>query len=814
MQFSESWLRSFVNPNLSSEALAELLTMAGLEVEERRTAGGVFTGVCVAQVKSTARHPNADRLTVCEVDVGDGALRQIVCGAPNVAPGIKVPCALPGAELPGNFKIKPTTMRGVESGGMLCSARELQISEESSGLLILPEDAPVGQDVRSYLNLDDVVLLLKMTPNRADCLSVLGVAREVAALTGASLCSPEIKPVAPALNERLPVTIRTDGQSDLCGRFAGRVIRGLNAKAATPAWMKERLERAGQRSISALVDISNYVMLELGRPSHVFDLNRISGGLTVRWAQEGEQLKLLNGNTVTLNADIGVIADSTGALAMAGIMGGDSSAVTLETTDVYLEAAFWWPDAIAGRARRFNFSSDASHRFERGVDADTTATHLERITALILEICGGQAGPVDDQVISLPKRPPVTLRLARAEKIIGMPLSADRVASVLQSIGCKVEIDHSQVGSVFTATPPAYRFDIQIEEDLIEEVIRVIGYDQLPSRPPLAPIVMQAVPETRRTLHDIRHAVAALGYQEVVNFGFVQREWENDFAGNTDPITLLNPIASHLEVMRSSLIGSLVANLKHNLAHRTERARLFELARTFRKDASIHDGPLTVAGFAQTRKLAGLAFGAVDALQWGSAARPVDFFDIKGDVEQLLPFTAESGLTFTRCEHPALHPGRSASICINGAAVGIVGQLHPRWVQKYELPSAPVVFEIEAEYLQHLTMPVSTDISRQPLVQRDLALVVKDSVSSQSVHDALVAGAKQSDETASLLQSVQLFDQFKPREPGRGLQMDEKSLAFRIVLQAPDRTLEEAQVESVVKQMIASASTACGAYLR
>lgn len=813
MQFSESWLRSFVNPSLPSEALAELLTMAGLEVEERRTAGGAFTGVCVAQVKSTTRHPNADRLTVCEVDVGDGTLRQIVCGAPNVAPGIKIPCALPGAELPGNFKIKPTTMRGVESGGMLCSARELQISEESAGLLVLPADAPVGQDIRSYLNLDDVVLLLKMTPNRADCLSVLGVAREVAALTGASLCLPDIKPVAATITDRLSVAISTADKPDLCGRFAGRVIRGINARAATPSWMKERLERAGQRSISALVDISNYVMLELGRPSHVFDLNRISGGLTVRWAQEGEQLKLLNGNTVTLAADIGVIADSTGALAMAGVMGGDSTAVTLDTTDIYLEAAFWWPDAIAGRARRYNFSSDASHRFERGVDAQTTALHLERITALILEICGGQAGPVDDQIVRLPQRPPVTLRLARAEKIIGMPLSAQRVASVLQSIGCHVE-PVADAQDLFRATPPAYRFDIQIEEDLIEEVIRVIGYDHLPSRPPLAPIVMQAVPETQRTLHDLRHAVAALGYQEVVNFGFVQREWESDFAGNADPIALLNPIASHLEVMRSTLIGSLVANLKYNLAHRTERARLFELARTFRKDASVSDGPLTVAGFAQTRKLAGLAFGTVDALQWGTSSRLVDFFDIKGDVEQLLPLAASSSVTFERCDHPALHPGRSAAVLVDGSPIGIIGQLHPRWVQKYELPSAPVVFELDAHALQQLPMPASADISRQPAVQRDLALVVKDHVSSQTVRDALIAGAKSSADSAAWLQSVQLFDQFKPKEAGRGLQMDEKSLAFRVVLQAADRTLEEAQVESVMKQMIASASTACGAYLR
>lgn len=811
MQFSESWLRSFVNPELSSEALADLLTMAGLEVEERRPAAAVFSGVCVAEVKSTTRHPNADRLTVCEVDVGDGALRQIVCGAPNVAPGIKIPCALPGAVLPGDFRIKPTVMRGVESGGMLCSAKELGISDESSGLLILPTDAPVGRDIRAFLNLDDVILLLKMTPNRADCLSVLGVAREVAALTGAALCEPVIANVAPTISDRLPVQIKTDGQPDLCGRFAGRVIRGINARAATPEWMKERLERAGQRSISALVDISNYVMLELGRPSHVFDLNRISGGLTVRWAQPEESLELLNGQTVKLANDIGVIADDVHALAMAGIMGGNCTAVTLDTTDIFVEAAFWWPNAIAGRARRFNFSTDASHRFERGVDAQTTALHLERISALILEICGGQAGPVEDLVVQLPQRPPVTLRLSRAEQIIGMPLTWSRVQTVLQSIGCQVAVTSAEGQPVVcTAVPPAYRFDLQIEEDLIEEIIRVIGYDQLPSRPPIAPVVMQAVPETRRSMHAIRHAVAALGYQEVVNFGFVERKWEADFADNTDPVVLINPIASHLEVMRSTLIGSLVANLRHNLAHRTERARLFEVARTFRKDPSVPAGPLTVAGYAQTRRVAGLAFGSSDPVQWGIASRTVDFFDVKGDVEALLPVEAR----FERTEHPALHPGRSAQILLSGRVIGYVGQLHPRWVQQYDLPSAPVVFELEMECLQDLPMPASAEVSRQPLVQRDLALVVNDAVTSEAVLDSLKAGVNAHPQAASWLQSIVLFDQFKPREPGRGLNLDEKSLAFRVTLQAPDRTLEEAQVESVITQMIASAGAACGAYLR
>ncbi len=803
MQFAESWLRSFVNPDLSSEALAELLTMAGLEVEERRPAGAAFSGVCVAQVKTTAKHPNADRLTVCEVDVGDGVLKQIVCGAPNVAPGIKIPCALPGALLPGGFAIKPTVMRGVESGGMLCSAKELGVSQESSGLLVLPEDAPVGASIRDYLALDDVVLVLKMTPNRADCLSVQGVAREVSALTHAPLCSPDIKPVAASVDDRLEIGI---ADKDLCGRFSGRVIRGVNAAVPTPSWMKQRLERAGQRSISALVDISNYVMLELGRPSHVFDLAKVTGPLTVRWAKPGESLELLNGNTVQLSADIGVIADVHGPLAMAGIMGGQGCSVSLETTDIYLEAAFWWPAAIAGKARRYNFSTDASHRFERGVDFSSTALHLERITALILEICGGQAGPVDDQIVALPARTAVSMRLARAEKIIGMPLQAEQVKAILQRLGCELSVTGQGGSSVFTAVPPAHRFDLQIEEDLIEEVIRVIGYDRLPSRPPKADVVMQSVSETRRPLHAVRHAVAALGYQEVVNFGFVQSDWELDFAGNSDAVRLLNPIASHLEVMRSTLMGSLVANLKHNLSHRADRVRVFEVARVFRKDTSVVAGPMTVAGFDQPRKLAGLAYGSADQAQWGSSQRAIDFFDVKGDVESLLPEQAR----FEATTHPALHPGRSACVWVNGVNVGVIGQLHPKWVQKYELPMAPVLFELDFSVLQNLHMPAYEEVSKQPIVQRDLALVVKNDVPAQLVMDALHRGAA---EQTQWLKSLFLFDEFRPKEEGKGLNLNEKSLAFRIILQDSEKSIEEAQVELLMKKMIASAAAMCGAYL-
>ena len=476
MQFPESWLRTFVDPHLTTDELSHALTMAGLEVEDLRPAAPPTSKIVVGQVLEVVKHPDADKLNVCQVDAGTGATLNIVCGAPNVAPGIKVPVALVGAQLPpaeeggAPFAIKLSKLRGVESQGMLCSARELKLSEDHSGLMILPEDTPIGQDIRKTLNLDDTVFEIKLTPNKADCLSVFGVARETSAITGAPLRPLEIKPANVTLDETLPVKISAP---DLCGRFSGRVIRGVNAHAKSPHWMVERLERSGQRSISALVDISNYVMLELGRPSHVFDLDKIHGGMDVRWGRKGETLKLLNGNTVELDETVGVIADEQHIESLAGIMGGDSTAVTLDTTNIYLEAAFWWPDSIRGRSRKYNFSTDAGHRFERGVDYATTVDHIERITQLILEICGGQAGPVDDQIVNVPTRAPVKMRVSRANRIIGVKIDADEIAQIFTRLGLTFERD----GDTFSVMPPSYRFDIEIEEDLIEEVARIYGFE-------------------------------------------------------------------------------------------------------------------------------------------------------------------------------------------------------------------------------------------------------------------------------------------------------------------------------------------------
>lgn len=807
MQFSESWLRTLVDPKMTSDELSHLLTMSGLEVEEVEPVAPPFSNVVVAQVKEVAKHPNADRLNVCQVDAGTGTLLNIVCGAPNVRAGMKVPCALAGAKLPPGedgkpFEIKVGKLRGVESQGMLCSARELKLSEDHGGLLELPDDAPVGQNFRDYYQLNDLKFTIKLTPNKADCLSVLGVAREVSALTGAQLRAPVSQPVAVTTDEKLPVKISAP---DLCGRFSGRVIRGLNARAQTPEWMKRRLERSGQRSISALVDISNYVMLELGRPSHVFDLDKIHGGLDVRWGRKGESLKLLNGNTVELDEWVGVIADDKEIESLAGIMGGDSTAVSLDTQNIYLEAAFWWPQAIQGRARRYNFSTDAGHRFERGVDYATTVEHIERITTLIVEICGGKetkVGPVDDQIANLPQRKPVTVRTARAVKVIGVAIDDERIAEIFTRLG----LSFTREPGLFTVTPPSYRFDIEIEEDLIEEIARVYGFENIPALPPVAPNTMRIAPENMRSPFALRRQVADLDYQEVVNFSFVEESWEADFAGNANPIKLLNPIASQMSVMRSTLFASLVANVRYNLNRKIGRVRLFEIGAVYLRNPQAQDGPLSVAGYDQPKRVAAIAYGPAFEEQWGVATRNVDYFDIKADLETLF---APNVLRFEKAIHPALHPGRSAQVVLDGKSIGFIGELHPRWQQKYDLPLAPVMFEVDAEELLSREIPRYEEISKFPAVVRDLAVVVKNTLPAQDLLDAFLA-EQQSNPACAIMQAIVLFDEYR----GKGLEHDEKSLAFRFTLQDTQSTLQDDRVDAAVAALIASVEKKYGAKLR
>jgi len=806
MQFPESWLREFCDPPLSTQQLADLLTMSGMEVEELRPVAPPFSGVVVAKILTAEQHPQADRLRVCTVDAGvfskDGPL-QIVCGAPNARVGIKVPLATVGAELPPGddgkaLKIGVGKLRGVESRGMLCSARELKIADDHGGLLELATDAPVGENVRGWLKLDDTVFTLKLTPNLAHGLSVFGVAREVSALTGTPLKTPAIAPVKPEHDQKLPVEVQA---ADLCGRFSGRVVRGVNTKATTPQWMVDRLARCGQRSVTALVDISNYVMFEYGRPSHIFDLDKIHDKLIVRWGRAGETLKLLNGNTIEVDGNVGVIADAQAVESLAGIMGGDATAVSDDTQNVYVEAAFWWPEAVQGRSRRFNFSTDAGHRFERGVDPALTVEHIERITQLIIDICGGRAGPMDDQTQRLPEAKPVTLRVARAAKVVGMPITQAQCADVFRRLG----LAFSEGEGVLTVTPPSWRFDLAIEEDLIEEVARVLGYDKLPATAPLAPIVPHVRREDRRSAHQVRHALAALGYQETINFSFVEERWERELAGNAEPIRVLNPIASPLAVMRSSLVGSLVAALRNNLARKAQRVRVFELGRVYRRDAAAQDGPLLVAGVHQPQRVAGLAYGGADALQWAAKERQPDFFDAKGDVQALLaPLQPE----FVAAEHPALHPGRCAEVRVGGVGVGHVGELHPRWRQAYELPQAPVLFELDLDAVLGRPVPEFKPVSRQQPVWRDVALVVRDEVA----HDVLVRALKA--DPAGLIRSVTLFDIYKPATPVAGVAPGERSLALRLELLDFDNTLTEDRIEGTVAAAVARAEKDFGARLR
>jgi phenylalanyl-tRNA synthetase beta chain len=802
MQFSESWLRTLVDPKLSSDELAHLLTMSGLEVEESRAVAPPFSKVVVGQVLSVEKHPNADKLRLCQVDIGDGKPLDIVCGAPNVTPGMKAPCALVGAKLPGaggaTLEIKAASVRGVESAGMLCSARELGLSEDHGGLLELDAAAPVGANIRDALALDDRIFIVKLTPNRADCLSVLGVAREVSALTGAPLKLPDITPVPAAGKATFPVRISAP---DGCGRFTGRVMRGVNAKAPTPEWMKQRLERAGQRSISALVDVTNYVMLELGRPLHVYDLDKLSGGIDVRFGRKGEQLKLLNEQTVELDADVLAITDASGPIGLAGIMGGDSTKADLDTRNVFLEAAFFYPQAIAGRARRFNFTSDASHRFERGVDFDNNVAGIERASALIAQICGGEPGPVVDVVAKLPERRPVTMRVARATKILGVAVSAEEIAGHFAKLGFVARREGTGANESFVVTPPSYRFDIEIEEDLIEEVARLHGFDRIPANPPVAASAMRAVPEGRRSLHDLRDRMAAADYQEVVNYSFVEESWEKDFAGNLNPIRLLNPIASQLAVMRSSLLGGLVANVRYNLNRKVERVRVFEVGRAFMRDATVVDADLDVAGVRQPMRIAAAAFGPADDEQWGVSKRSVDFFDVKGDLENLL---APAELQFEALPHPAFHPGRSARVLLGGVEIGWLGELHPGLQSRYELPAPVVLFELAADPVLDRALPKYEEISKFPPVRRDIAVVVEESIAVQAMLDRLMQSRP------LIVHAISAFDVYR----GKGIENGKKGLAFRVLLQDTQKTLTDAEIDGVISTLLSVLKRDFGAELR
>jgi len=783
MQFSEAWLRSFVDPPIDTAALCDKLTMAGFEVENVAPAAPPFAKVVVGEIVSVSPHPDADRLRVCSVNVGRGDPLQIVCGAPNAAAGMRVPCALEGAVLPGGLSIRRATMRGVESQGMLCSPRELGLSDDASGLLALPANAPPGDDLRKALALDDALITIKLTPNRPDCLSLIGVAREVSAITGAPLSIPNVASVLATGTAVRDVRIE---DAEACPRFAARVIEGIDARAPTPAWMKARIERCGIRSISAIVDITNYVMLELGQPLHAYDNRLLEGDVVVRFAQPDETLTLLNGQVLTLERDLLLVCDSVKPLGLAGIMGGEHSGIADDTTSVYLEGAFWYPAVIQGKMRRLGFQSDAGYRFERGVDFELGPRAVERATQLILEICGGRAGPLRDSIGTLPARAPVRLRSARVAKLLGIAIAPDVVASIFT----RLRLPYVRSGDDFTVTPPSYRFDIAVEEDLVEEVARIYGYDEIPATPRPHVQTMLPSPDARRSAFALRRVLAARDWQEIITFSFVAAGDELALDPTGKPIAVLNPIASHLDVMRTTLLPGLIGVLQTNLKRKLPRVRVFEVGRVFSRD-----------GFAQPLRIGGLAFGSSEPEQWGARTRGVDLFDVKGDLEAL---AAPLSVSTARHVLPWLHPGRSASVSVDGVPSGWLGELHPRLVRHFDLPTAPSVFELDLGALTTVPLPEARMVSRLPSLRRDIALVVNENIEVSE----LVKAARELYQRE--VESLDVFDVYRGHELPNG----RKSVAILVVMRDTERTLTDSDGDRIVGQIVATLSDRFGATLR
>lgn len=787
MKFSENWLRTFVNPPCSSDELAHALTMAGIEVESVQSVAAIFDNVVVAEVLSVEKHPTADRLKVCNVKIGkaEGDLLQIVCGAPNVNVGVRVPCALTGATLPG-FTIKKTKLRGIDSSGMLCSAKELGISDAADGLLLLPEDAPVGADFRSYYGLDDHILTLSLTPNRADCLGMFGVAREVAAITNVGLNSREINSVASEIDDNLTVHVAAP---EACPLYCGRIIRDINLDVLTPLWIAQRLERSGIRSINPVVDITNYVLLETGQPMHAFNLTQITGALQVRYAFSHEKIQLLNGNEIDLNSDMLLITDAHKPLALAGIMGGLNSGVTQGTKDIFLESAFFVPAAISGKSFCLGFSSDSAYRFERGVDFAATRSALERATYLIQTICGGKAGPVTEVRHQLPPRSAVNVRTERIKRVLGIDISEQQITDYFKRLGFEFSVKEG----TSNVTPPTYRFDLAIEEDFIEELARIYGYDHIPAYFPLTNMAMLPASEAKCSPMEIKQLLIARDYQEVINYAFVDAEWELDFVGNSKPVTLKNPIASQMSVMRSTLIGGLISNLQFNLNRKQTRVRLFEMGCCFIRD--------DVNDCKQMEKLAGLSYGDIASEQWGIPARNVDFYDVKADIEVLC---RNQTINFKTFAHPALHPGKSAEIYIEDKPIGWLGELHPRWQKKYGLQKNAILFEMSLESLIPKSLPVAKEISRFPLVRRDIAIIVESDVSAYSLLAGMYA------ERSAIVADISLFDIYR----GKGMEATKKSLAFRVLLQDTEKTLTDEEADFAVINLIKILENKFGATLR
>lgn len=789
MKVSESWLREWVNPSVDTDKLAAQLTMAGLEVDGVEPAGPTFDHLVVAEVVSTEKHPDADKLTVCQVNVGAAETVQIVCGAANVRVGIKVPCAMIGAQLAPDFKIKKAKLRGVESNGMLCAASELGLAmEKSPGLMELPADAPVGANFCEYINVADAIIEVDLTPNRADCLSIKGIAREVGVFNSTDLTPPAIEKVAASTDAVFPISVTATAD---CPRYVGRVIKGVNPKATTPLWMVEKLRRGGIRAISPLVDVTNYVLLELGQPMHAFDLAKLTGSIDVRRATKDEPLTLLDGTKIKLDEKVLVIADDNGPLALAGVMGGEASGCGDDTQDILLESAFFQPATIAGRARRFGLHTDSSHRFERGVDYALQEDAIEYATNLILDICGGDAGPTTEvsSDADLPKAAEITLRHARLEKILGISVPKDEVTEILTRLGGEVTTNDDS----WTVVAPSYRFDMEIEADLIEEVGRIRGYDNIPTNMGSAAAGLTNVPETLRSDGCLTQPLMQRGYQEAITYSFVDAETQALVEPEQTGVNLANPLSAELAQMRTSTWTGLLKALKHNINRQQNRVRFFELGQTFcREQDTIHHD--WVVG--------GLVYGPVAQEQWGTPTRDTDFFDVKSDVEALLGPTSTA--IFAPGSHPALHPGQTAAIQMDGETIGLLGTIHPRLQAKLGLAKPCYLFEIKQAPLRKSGLPKYFDLPQFPAVRRDLAIVVPEEIGVESVRNVIREAA------GSKLENLVVFDVYQ----GQGIESNQRSVAIGLILQDYSATLTDSEVEDIVNNVTEALNAKLGVTIR
>ncbi len=799
MKISEQWLREWVAVRLSTKALAERLTLAGIEVGSVNPVAAPLEHIVVGEIQSIEPHPQADRLRICQVYVGQKPPLTIVCGAANAAAGQKVPVALEGASLPNGTKISRTTIRGVESSGMLCAAAELGLEESSQGLLVFEKKAKPGTPVTKYLQLDDQQLEVELTPNRGDCLSIMGLARELAVLTDARYTPLAVKPVKTTSRRKLSVTLSA---KNACARYTGRIIEGIQSQAATPFWMKERLRRCGIRSIHPVVDITNYVMLEFGQPMHAFDLDKLSGNISVRHARKDEVLQLLDGKALTLDTADLVIADARSPVALAGVMGGQDSAVGSATQNLFLESAWFRPEAIGTRARFYSLHSDSSHRFERGVDPAIQRQALERATGLVLSICGGKPGPITEKISAahIPRHTAIQLRAARIERILGMPIPSATIENILKRLGMRLTKPTSgKAGRSWKVTPPSWRSDIAREVDLIEELARVNGYDKVPVRVPLAPLHVPAVSESKISTRRICDALVDRGYQEAITYSFVDPAAQALLSPGDSPRVLANPIASDMAQMRLTLWPGLIKAVLYNQNRQQDRVRLFEIGSRFlaKPDGTVDEQPV----------IAGIVTGAALPEQWGVKARPVDFFDVKGDIEALLALGGPRRFLFRSASHPALHPGQAAEIVLSGNAshpIGLIGVLHPQIQEQFRLEKSVILFELRLPALQEAISPEFQVISRFPAIRRDLALVLAEAITAQDVLENVRNSA------GELLVNLELFDEYR----GEGIDSGRKSLALGLTFQHTSRTLNEVEIETVVGRVVAGLKADFDAKLR